>query len=128
MASFELIGYVKGMSHLRNCSRVTIGEYVQGKRKDDGTIDGEKMDLWQVFFPISSRRHLYYFKTGDMVIVKGTIHQASPGSEYVYAINAETIKHFYTRNLMGEQKLLKVSKDSLGDEVPDPTNDYSNDF
>lgn len=115
MASFELIGYIKNITHIGGRARLTIGEYVQGKRNDDGEIENEKMDLWFVFFPKSSNRHLTNFKPNDLVIVKGTIHQSLPNTNYTYAINAESIKHFYTRNLLDELKMENSSKKSISD-------------
>lgn len=104
-------------------SRVTIAEYVQGKRSEDGSIENEKMDLWSVFFPASSRKHIARFKPNDLVIVKGTIHQ-SANEEYKYAINGECIKHFYTRNMLDEIKREKV----VGDESPDIESYLTSDF
>lgn len=102
MANFSLIGYVKRIIHVGGRVRLTLGEYIQGHRTDDGSIVGERMDMWYVFFPNSAARHLLRFKEHDLVIVKGTIHQSAVGSEYVYAVNGESIKHFYTRDLLDE--------------------------
>lgn len=123
MASFELIGYVKSITHIGVRTRLTIGEYVQGKRNDEGEVENEKMDLWFVFFPQSSRRHIARFKPNDLVIVKGTIHQAG-NSDYAYAVNGECIKHFYTRNMLDE-----IKRESLvGDENPDLRDYLEKDF
>ena len=123
MANFELIGFVKSTMYVGSRSRVTIAEYVQGKRSEDGSIENEKMDLWAVFFPASSRKHIARFKPNDLVIVKGTIHQ-SANEEYKYAINGECIKHFYTRNMLDEIKREKV----VGDESPDIESYLTSDF
>lgn len=124
MANFELIGYVRHAMHAKTHSRLTIAEYIQGKRNENGEIENEKMDLWFVFFPQSSRRHLARFKIGDQVIVKGTIHQAASGSDFVYAINGECIKHFYSRNITDEQKRESI----IGDENPNLQEYLENDF
>lgn len=127
MASFELVGYVKSSMRLGGRTRITIGEYVQGKRNSDGEIENEKMDLWHVFFPPTSSRHMLAFKPNDLVIVKGTIHQ-STNANYAYAINGESIKHFYTRNLLGELKAEKVSKKALEEQDETPNVDFEPDF
>ena len=129
MASFELIGYIKNIAHIGGKARLTVGEYIQGKRNEIGEIENEKMDLWFIFFPKSSNRHLMNFKVGDLVIVKGTIHQSMPNSDYAYAINAESIKHFYTRNILDEMKMESVSKKTIkkGD-VPNLDDALENDF
>ena len=113
MANFSLIGYVKSSFRSDGRVRITVGEYVQGKRTADGDIVDERMDMWYVFFPKSSARHLLNFKAGDLVIVKGTIHQALPNSDFVYCVNGESIKHFYTRNMLDELQREKVSKKML---------------
>lgn len=121
MANFGLIGYVKSVMKIGNRCRMTIGEYVQGRRLEDGTIDGEKMDLWYVFFPSTSLKHVLRFKPHDLVIVKGTIHLTG-SKEYPYAINGETIKHFYTRDLIGDIKRESESAEMLSrdGEIPNP--------
>ena len=123
MANFELIGFVKNVINVGDRSRLTIGEYVQGKRAEDGSIENEKMDLWFVFFPPSSRKHITRFKPNDLVIVKGTIHQTG-NDEYKYAINGECIKHFYTRNMFDEIKREQI----VCDENPDVYNYLTKDF
>lgn len=127
MASFELVGYVKSSMRVGGRTRITIGEYVQGKRNSEGEVENEKMDLWHIFFPQSSSRHLLSFKPNDLVIVKGTIHQ-STSTNYIYAINGESIKHFYTRNLLGEMKAENVSKKALEANDETPNVDFDPDF
>lgn len=123
MANFELIGFIKNNMSIGGRSRVTIAEYVQGKRDEHGDIVDEKMDSWYVFFPKSSRRHLIRFKNGDLVIVKGTIHQSPAGSDYAYAVNGESIKHFYTRNMLDE-----IKRESLNNNNESPSlEEYMND-
>ena len=129
MANFTLIGYVKSSFRSDGKTRVVVGEYIQGRRNEDGDIVDERMDLWYVFFPKSSSRHLLNFKCGDLVIVKGTIHQSLPGSDYAYCINGESIKHFYTRNMLDDVKREKVSKKMMDEygETPDISS-VKNDF
>lgn len=130
MASFELVGYVKSSMRISGRTRLTVGEYVQGKRNSAGEVENEKMDLWFVFFPPSSYRHLLNFKPGDLVIVKGTIHQSVGSSEYAYAINGECIKHFYTRNLLGDVNAEKASKAAMEKhgETPQVSDAFNDDF
>lgn len=129
MASFELVGYMKSMMRIGNRARVTVGEYVQGRRMEDGTIDGEKMDMWYVFFQSTSVKHLLRFRPHDLVIVKGTIHLTGD-REYPYAINGESIKHFYTRDLLGDMKRECESAGLLEreGEIPNPESSMSDDF
>ncbi len=123
MANFELIGYIKSVAHMGSHSKVCVCEYLQGRRQEDGTFDGEGMETWSVFFPLSSRRHLGRFKRGDLVILKGTVHLSS-NPDYLVAINGESIKHFYTRNIMDE-----IKRESLGgDETPDVEEYMESDF
>lgn len=123
MANFGLIGYIHSMLHVGERTRVAVSEYLQGKADEWGEIKDEKMETWYIFFPKSSRRHLLRFKSGDAVIVKGTIHQTS-NDEYKYAVNGECIKHFYTRNLMNEIKRERI----VGDESPDLQDYLEKDF
>ena len=123
MASFELIGFVRSSVRIGERTLMTIGEYVQGKRGEDGRPVNEYMEYWSVFFPPSSRRHLMRFKSGDQVVVKGTIHMSSD-EKYKCAVNGECIKHFYTRNITDEIRRESVS----GDGVPDPHGFIEGDF
>ena len=130
MANFELIGYVKSSMNFGDKTRLTVGEYINGRRDKYGAIHGEKMDLWHIFFPKSSRRHLLNFKPNDLVIVKGTIYQ-SASDDYAYCVNGECIKHFYTRNILNEIKQEKISSEmmEIQGETPDLSNfDNSDDF
>lgn len=130
MASFELIGFVKKIDIIGTQPRVTIGEYVQGRRDKSGKITGETMDLWYVFFHPSTRRLLNRFKCGDEVIVKATIHQAADvtnGSGFAYAVNGECIKHFHTRDLAVEENRERRSA-KIDSEMPDVEEAMMDDF
>lgn len=132
MASFELIGYIKNIAFHGGQPQLTVGEYIQGRRDAvTGETNGERMDRWFVFMPKSSAGYVRNFKPNDLVVVKGTIHQAaSASSEYAYCVNGETVKHFYTRNLFKDEKLVKNSQkaaETTG-ERPDLANDKLNDF
>lgn len=132
MASFELIGYVKSVANYGDKTRITIGEYIHGRRDKYGTIHGEKTDLWFVFFPKNAQKHLVNFKPNDLVIVKGTIYQSSNKDfTYSYCVNGESIKHFYTRNMLTEIKQEKTSLKAMeeyGDSPNVENGDYDNDF
>lgn len=124
MANFEVIGYIrKNRSTSGGRALITVAEYVQGWRDENGELSGEKMDIWQVFFPPSSRKHTLRFQTGDLVSIKGTIHVGY--GDYACAINGESIKHFYTRDISDESKREKACEN---EEKPPIDEWMKNDF
>lgn len=112
------------MMHVGQRSRVAVAEYIQGHRDGAGVIVGERMETWFVFFPASSRRHLSRFKPGDLVLVKGTVHQTA-SDEYRYAVNGECIKHFFCRDIGDE---MRREKPVDGADTPDVNEYLSDDF
>ena len=118
MASFEVVGFVKNQWRVSGKIRLSVAEYVQGRRGADGEIEGERMDVWYVFFPTALSSYLLRFAPGDLVVVKGVIHQAtlSKGDKYAYSVSGESIKHFHVRDISDE---MRRERASAGLQAPD---------